>query len=60
MFQIGWTTYPNNAKYSALNNEHKWEDLWILINNQQTCIFYNHSYIKGGPTFNPILDDHSS
>ena len=29
--------------YSTLNSEHDWEDLYIQLRNQQTCISDNHN-----------------
>ena len=41
--------------YSTLNIEHNWEDLCIMLRNQQTCTSDNHNYIMGGPNFQSSL-----
>lgn len=39
------------------DREHNWEDLCIMLRDQQTCTFNNHNYIKGHPVSNQTFAD---
>ena len=57
MIKRNWTTSPNVAHYSTLNNEHNGEDLCTKLRNQQTYTSVNRNQIKGALIFNPILQN---
>ena len=45
MFKRDRTTFPNIDNYSTFSSEYNWEDMYIQLINQQTCVF--NIYIRG-------------